>query len=170
MFLTVHRTYKMSTRRVVLVQNKPNNNYIQFIVTFVVSIHISLNIQKRKVIKTIVTLLRFHWFSRYPTVNPETVWRPYTTTSKNYLQTTNTTFVTGDSANWPLEKMERLWLDVLPDVGTSKSFASEPDIKVIKQSGMLLVYIILIVINRYATPSVVLISSGMPCMFPWRMW
>jgi len=72
--------------------------------------------------------------SRYPTVNPETVWRPYTTTSKNYLQTTNTTFVTGDSANWPLEKMERLWLDVLLDVGTSKSFASEPDIKVINEA------------------------------------
>ncbi|VDH93138.1 Hypothetical predicted protein [Mytilus galloprovincialis] len=79
-------------------------------------------------------VVRTFLYHGYPTVNPTVVWRPYTTTSKNYLQITDEMFYTGASSDWPAERIERLWLKTLPDVDVATLFSTDPDVKVIQQS------------------------------------
>lgn len=44
-------------------------------------------------------------------------------------------FYTGASSDWPAERIERLWLKTLPDVDVATLFSTDPDVKVIQQSG-----------------------------------
>lgn len=68
-------------------------------------------------------------------MNPGVIWRPYTTSSKNYLYTTRTSFRAGDSTNWPAERTERLWLDILPDV-TNVDMSEGPAVQVLEHAGL----------------------------------
>lgn len=44
-------------------------------------------------------------------------------------------FYTGASSDWPVERIERLWLKTLPDADVATLFSTDPDVKVIQQSG-----------------------------------